>query len=355
MSKRIVARYLLEHFAVATGVVLMLLLILFGFLSFTEALEDVGKGTFRTTDAISIVLLSLPAIMLDVLPVAVLLGSIIGLGNLANHQELIAMRAAGVSKAALVWVFFGIGVVLGAAIIAIQLFLIPVAEHQVQEFKARALTQTARGGGEFWSRDGTRVIHVGSVEFGRVPTSIEIYELDQHHRLSELITAAKAEVVSRHKWRLIDATTTVIASDDVNVTRSAELEWDSFLNPQQMQTLITAPEALSVLELHQFLQSTAQSGVDNRLLESLYWQKLSLPAAVLAMLLLGLPVAISAIRPRTTGVRVVIGGSIGILFYLLQQFSGQATELFGVAPPVAAFLPTVVILAITFSALNRQH
>jgi lipopolysaccharide export LptBFGC system permease protein LptF len=56
----IVERYLAFNFIQAVGVVLLLLLALFTFLGFAEALEDVGTGSFTTSDAVSVVLLTTP-------------------------------------------------------------------------------------------------------------------------------------------------------------------------------------------------------------------------------------------------------------------------------------------------------
>ena len=72
-------------------------------------------------DVFLYVLLLLPRFSYELFPVAVLLGSLIGLGGLASHSELIAMRAAGVSLSRIVLA------VMKAGVLAMLVMVIPTA------------------------------------------------------------------------------------------------------------------------------------------------------------------------------------------------------------------------------------
>src|SRR3546814_18197607 len=76
--------------------------LLVGFLSFlalSQQLEDVGQRGFTTGSALTVVVLTLPRQLLDILPVVALLGCLTGLGAMANHRELTAARAAEIGRA----------------------------------------------------------------------------------------------------------------------------------------------------------------------------------------------------------------------------------------------------------------
>jgi len=77
---------------------LLLLLALFSFMALAEELEDIGKGSFTLADALMVVFLTTPKRIVELLPVTTLLGGLIGLGAMANHRELIAIRTIGISK-----------------------------------------------------------------------------------------------------------------------------------------------------------------------------------------------------------------------------------------------------------------
>src|SRR5262245_12558710 len=64
--------------------------------AFIDELGDIG-GDYSVFAAAWYVVLTLPRRVYDMLPMAALIGSLIGLGTLASASELTVMRAAGVS------------------------------------------------------------------------------------------------------------------------------------------------------------------------------------------------------------------------------------------------------------------
>jgi len=72
---------------------------------------------------------------------------------------------------------------------------------------------------------------------------------------------------------------------------------------------------------------------------------MSIFVAVIAMGLLSLPMMAGSTRSISASQRVVIGGVIGIAFYLVQQLSGQMANLFGLLPSVTIMAPVLVLLA----------
>lgn len=91
-------RYIMTQFLAGIVPVLLLLLALFSFMALAEELEDVGKGGFTLADALLVVFMTTPKRIVELLPVTTLLGGLIGLGAMANHRELIAIRTIGISK-----------------------------------------------------------------------------------------------------------------------------------------------------------------------------------------------------------------------------------------------------------------
>jgi lipopolysaccharide export LptBFGC system permease protein LptF len=90
----LIDRYLALAAARATLAVMVVLLALIGFISLTGQLEDVGKGNFQAVDAFLVVVAQWPRNAFDIFPIAALLGGMMGLGALAKHSELVAVRRA---------------------------------------------------------------------------------------------------------------------------------------------------------------------------------------------------------------------------------------------------------------------
>lgn len=350
----IIDRYIALNFLKAAAVVLVLLLVLFSFLALTDELDEVGQGNFATVDAIAVVILTMPTRIIDLLPVTALLGLVLGLGALANHSELLALRAAGMSP----WriaraLLMLVGVVVVTAMIG-RATLIPMVERQAQEYRSKTLPQTALGGTEFWSRHENRFIRVGGVDFGRIPRDIEIYELGVRGRLVRMIQAHKADIVDDRKWLLHEVEERVLGEDSVQHKRMATLTWQSFLTPEQMATLIAPAHALSVFDLYSYIHEMRGSGIDTRQYQAMLWQQLSLPTALFAMTLLGLPFVLASMHSRTPGFRVLIGGAAGIGFYLFDQITSHLSTLFDLPPAPTALAPSAVLLLLAVIGISRS-
>ncbi|HDZ16301.1 MAG TPA: LptF/LptG family permease, partial [Methylophaga aminisulfidivorans] len=91
---KLLSRYIASHILSSTVIVLLVLLGLYTFMDFVAELDDLGKGQYQLMDIVSYLLLTMPKRIYELLPVAALLGSVIGLGTLASQSELVAMRAA---------------------------------------------------------------------------------------------------------------------------------------------------------------------------------------------------------------------------------------------------------------------
>ena len=349
----ILPRYIARNIAAAGAIALALLLTLFSFLGLTEALEDVGRGAFTTSDAISVVLLSVPARIVDLLPVTTLLGSIVGLGIMANRNEITAVRAAGYSPWRMARGLAGIAAFIIVGAIVLQFLVIPFAEQRAQAFRSRTLDQTALGPAAFWSRHGGHIIRIGEVRFGRIPQFIEIYELDDQSRIARLLTARYADIVDDDTWTLHGVEERVIDGEQVLRRSLGHMLWRSFLSPDQVATLIAPPQALSPLELHRFLAESEGSGVDTVAHQARFWRQVSLPLTLLGMTVLGLPLVAGSVRQRSGGFRAVLGGSIGIVFYLFERITGELAVILDISPAMTAFLPAIAVSLAAFMGVRR--
>ena len=63
-----------------------------------EEFKDVGKGSYDAIIATYYAFLMLPSDIKEIIPVVVLIGGLLGLGNLASRSELVVMQASGFSR-----------------------------------------------------------------------------------------------------------------------------------------------------------------------------------------------------------------------------------------------------------------
>ena len=135
---KIVDRYITQTVLSGTLIVLFILVGLFTFFSFIDEIDDIGKQRYGLQQVIQYIALEIPQHIYDLFPSAILLGSLLGLGILANHNELTVMRAAGLSILRIVIAVLKIGLLLTLLAMLIGETLSPLSQ-QYQNMKINKL------------------------------------------------------------------------------------------------------------------------------------------------------------------------------------------------------------------------
>ncbi len=348
-------RYVAVSFIRGLGIVLIILLALFSFLSLSEALEDVGKGSFSTMDALSMTLLGLPALVIELLPVSALLGSLMGLGALANHLELIAMRSLGISPLRVAMAVTKVVLILSILVPVAQNLLIPVLESRVVALQAKTVSGTVLGDGhnELWTRGDAVILRVGRMSYGGIPRDIDIYELGESDQLVRLIRADRAEIGADRVWLLHEVQQTELG--DTRIVRRSfdQLEWPGLLSVEQVSALTLPARALPIMELYRYIKRLEATGLNTHHYRIIFFQHLGFPVTLLAMSLLGLPFVMGPVRGLSAGFRVAVGAAVGIVFYLTEKITEDIALILELDPMPVAIGPELLFLGLALLGIRR--
>lgn len=97
-SMNILERYIGKTILSAIFLTLFMLIGLGAIIKFVEEFRDVGRGSYDGLKAAYYTFLTIPRDIETFFPIAALLGSLLGLGNLASLSELVVMQASGFSR-----------------------------------------------------------------------------------------------------------------------------------------------------------------------------------------------------------------------------------------------------------------
>lgn len=353
---RTLDRYIASNFAWGFLLIVLILVSLFSFLELVTQLDDVGKGSFHALDAFRYVGLTLPRRVLDLVSLSALLGSIIGLGMLAERGELVAMRAAGMSVRRICFSVLAAGGVLMVATGSMEEFVAPPLDQLARTGRSVALSGrssvllTKRG---FWARHGNSFIRVGTTLSGGLAADLDVYERDDDGLLIAFIHAREADIRQDKCWILKDVQKKVIEEQRITTSHLPSLTLDSFLSKNQVSILELPPESLSPSDLYQYIKALRERGQNADHYSLALWQKLAVPLTTGAMLLLSLPFVFGAPRGMTLGIRITLGTMVGIGFYLANQIIGYLGLLFELHPALTTLSPVAVILWIALWRLRR--
>jgi lipopolysaccharide export system permease protein len=321
--------------------------------AYIDELGDIS-ASYGLLDAGLWVLLTIPRRTYEMLPMAALIGCLIGLGNLASSSELTIMRAAGVSIRRIVWAVMKPMLVIMLAGVLIGEYLAPWSENLAQANRAMA-----QGGGEaqsskrgLWHRQGDEFIHINAVQPNGVLLGVTRYQFDAQRNLLSASFARRALFQSDH-WQLEDVVTTQLQEQSTAVVNSPSQRWDVELNPQLLGTVVLEPEALSVTGLWRYIHYLADQGLANGRYWLAFWTKILQPLVTAALVLMAISFIFGPLRSVTLGQRVFTGVLVGFVFKIGQDLLGPSSLVFGFPPLLAVLIPAAICALAGLVMLRR--
>lgn len=351
---RILDRYIARNVAVHTAIVLLVLLALFTFFAFMDELRDVGKGNYGLAQAGQYVLLTIPRMVTQMFPIAVLIGCMAGLGMLARQNELTVIRAAGVSLRRIVWSVMKVGLVLVIFVTALGEWIAPRTEHEAQVLRTVSMSESIsfKGATGLWARDADTFVNIREIRADGKLSDVTLYEFADARRLQQVSHAQTAMYVKDH-WQLQDVSRQQFDSDRVLTTNSEYEIWNTRLSPDLLGVVIVQPDAMSVMGLHRYVEYLRENGLQAERYQIAYWSKVAAPFVSLVMIFLAIPFVFGPLRSVSGAQRIVVGTLIGVAFYLLSQVTTYVTLVFEFNPMVGALLPPMLFTAYAAYSMRR--
>ncbi len=222
-------RYVIRAVLGGVFVVLGVLLTLGALFLFANQQDDIGLGSYTALDAFWFVLLNIPQQVYEMMPIAVLIGALLGLGTLSRGSELTVMRAAGISVWRISSAVAAAGLMLVLFAVVCGEFLAPPLQAMAKQQKllAKFSTITFAGRGGPWVRDGDLLINVSQQSGGGEFGGMRIFELSPEHDLKSVATATTAKVQPDGSWKLSNYASTTFGGERIESQREASRDFQS--------------------------------------------------------------------------------------------------------------------------------
>lgn len=348
----------------ALGAILVVLLgfmALFAFFDLADELGALGRASavdpqqvYTLRHALVYVLLQLPGRLYELMPIAVLIGTVYTLGRLAQGSEFVILRVSGLTPSRALQALLLLGAACVAVTFCVGEFLAPPADRAAQLLKAEFSGGIRIGQTGAWlkARDAERQfsVNVGSLEGDGELRSIRIFEFDHDGRLLTLTRARSGRVLSGGVWQLGEVQRTQMPGMDpsgnpASTVRSETLpewRWVSDISTDMVQVALLKPERMGTLGLFNYVRHLEANSQTSQLYEIAFWRKVFYPLSCLVMVMLALPFAYLHFRSGAITAYVFVGIMIGISFFLLNNTFGYIGNLRQWAPWFAAAAPSLV-------------
>lgn len=351
---RLIDRYIGRTVAVhILGVALVLLTIYF-FSGVVTEIGRVGKGDYTVGAAMRYSLMLLPRQAYELFPLAALVGTMLGLGALANSSELAVIRAAGVSVRGVLLAVLKTGLLLALLATALGEGVAPPLEKAAKLERATALAQNFRMNTRqgLWARDGNTFINIERLFIDGRASAIALYQFGPDHALRSIVRAHTGHYQGG-SWTLFQVTVTTLGPTAIHTEYHEQMPWSSQLNPRVINLVAIKPDYLSALELTGYLDYMRSNGLEARPYELAFWKRLLSPLVTAGMVLLAVPFVLGSMRAVSVGQRVMAGSLIAIGFYLFNAVFSEIALVYAVPPLLAAATPTLVVYGLWAVLMRR--
>lgn len=351
----IIDRYLGKIILQYTLLSMAALLALFTFINFIEQIGALGNGNYNLPQALAYVLLSIPGLLYELLPMAALLGTIIGLSLLANASELIVIRASGVSILQITAAALKVGGLFVIAAVLVGEVIAPLTTTRAERGRAQALQQNIQQQTHsgLWMRDTHTYVNIGEVLPDLTLLRIKLFEFDSEHNLRAMVTAEHGQFQDGG-WLIDNVNQTRIdAAAQTDTMQLPSVQWASTITPQILSIFLIQPAQLSFWQLGRYIKHLNANQQETGAFELTFWGKLMLPLSTAVMVVLAIPFVFVSIRAGRLGRSLFIGIMLGLGFYAANKGLGYVVLANGLSPLLGATMPTIALLLLALIMLRR--
>ncbi|MDP2006242.1 MAG: LPS export ABC transporter permease LptG [Rubrivivax sp.] len=359
-----VRRLLYTDIVASVMFVALAFLSLFYFIDFVDELDGVGTRGRSAAHALLAAALELPGHLYELLPIAVLIGTIYSLARMAQSSEFTILRTGGLGPGRALLLLAVLGVAFGVLTFITGDYLAPASERQAVLLKARFSGGLQLGGAGAWLKEkrntpqGERSysVNVAGATAAGALAGIRIFEFDADGRLVSRTEAREGSVGDDGSWQLVDVRTArwplARSTEDagVQVENSAMLTWPSTLRAAVVAAAVSPVSTMTTADLWRYSVHLSDQEQASQQHQIRFWRKALYPLACLVMVALALPFAYLHARAGSTSFKVFGGIMLGISFVLLNNLSGHIGMLRGWTPWVAAATPSLLYLALSMAA-----
>ncbi len=339
--------YVVGRFARTLGFALVSFVTLYVVIDLIDHLDDFFVRDVAPADIGSYYLNYIPYIVVFTMPIGMLLSTIFVVGSMGSDNELVAIKAAGISAYRVAWPLLRTGLLVSVVALLLAEVVVPAAN----DARSRILEIGPRR-----SRSG-QLRHVCRQDRGGVLLYAGVYGRTSERAVQVTVVQVKDDRPTRRidaaemrwdeqGWLLRDVTDRRFVGDGEVLTNRKTMRLPLLtLVPADLGRADKLPDRMAFLELADHIRRVRQAGGDaSRWLVDLHL-KIAFPLANLVLVWLGFPIAARSWRG---GKALYVGLTllIGFVFFVVVR-AGQALGRSGeIDPLIGAWGANIAFFAV---------
>lgn len=355
MNMNLLDKYLAKQII---SIILLVAVALLGidlFFNLVNELKLVGRGSYSLFTALNYLFLTSPTRLYAMFPWSALIGTLVALGMLANHRELVVMRAASISVQRIAWSVIKAACILTVFVVILGEVVAPIGERIAQNKRSMALSggqsiQTPYG---LWIRNGHEFIHIKLVRANKELGGVTRYRFDSNRKLKE-VSFAETAYKEKKGWKLNNVCGTKFTHNRTEKFKIDSILVDNLFDAEILETAsVKHPERLSLRALWRTIHQRAKNELNAQNYELAFWSKIFQPFLILIMVFIAVPFVFGPLRQATMGFKILAGILVAYLFHTLNGMFAPLMLVYHVPPFLAVLLPLFAFGGLGFGLLKR--
>lgn len=324
---RILDRYILKSVLTTFFSCIFVFLFLYVVIDLLSHLDDILRQHVQLAVLIQYYLSFMPAMVVQVAPFACLLSTLYAFGKLNQNNEIIAMRASGLSILQITKTVLIFGFLVSLCVFWISDRVVPQAlslnqriKLQMEEGKQKKKLGIINNLTMYGLKN--RLFHIRKfTPASNTMEGITILEHDEQQNITKKIVANKGVYQDNH-WQFSHCITYIFEPDGQIIQEPQYQEEEVMYIPETPRDFLNQreqPDFMTLNQLEEYIWRLSNSGASSviRTLKVDYFQRFTTPFTSLIIILLGIPFAF-VIKRRAAGLSSVgISILVGFFYYVL--------------------------------------
>lgn len=286
-----------------------------------------------------------------ILPFALFIGTLVGIGNLANANELTVLRVSGISVYRL----------LASTTVSVLVLLTVcwfISEYFLSEDHGNPTSDDLLVGTyseNEWFREGSLFTFVKRVSSQGELSGITQFRVGSSNSLDRVKTAVSGTYDEESSsWLLRDVRKVSINGDDISTVTEKEGSWQSVQTPRSLLLRRDAkPKELGLTAIWSQLKIASVSGTSTNALRNEFWTRVFRIFTTVSLTTLAFAFVLGSTREMGMGTRIALGMMVGLCFHLIQDFFAPISLVFPVHPVITMSVPVTLLFGIALILLRR--
>lgn len=367
---KIIHRTLYQQTSLAIGWALLGFVLVFSFFNVLDEVSKLGRPSllvegqfFSVFTMAQLVVLEIPFLAYDLIPICVLIGAVYAMSRFAVQSEFTVMRSGGLSPLVAIRLMSTLGLCFAAITFLTGDYLSPWADSKRTMIKAQFDGGISAGLTGGWLKEQRTdqkysTLNVGELLPNGDIARVRIFEFDGQGRLLQRMDAQSARLIGG-ELHLKDVKRTVYPRsndgkdiDPIKTDQLTSLEWPTSLQPEMITATLLKKQKMNTFDLYRVIQHLQSNEQNSQRQQIDFWSKLIYPLSCVVMALMALPFAYLHFRQSGVSLYVFIGIMLGISFFLLSNMFAYIGNLQGWRPWLAAASPSLIYVTLSMAAVT---